>query len=996
MLPFRKKVLENLMAKVFVLIVLMLAAWPGVVRSGEIGTPLTGIIEASSSSGLAWDQTHRCATDSRQVWCWGNNEHGQLGFEDPIAIGLATPVDGLPGTISNLATGAYHSCAVADQRLYCWGDNFRGQLGTGNNLPSAVPVAILPELTFRQVAAGSAYTCAVTLDDRVLCWGNNEFEPLEIMRSADVSISLGANFGCALSDGVVECWGKNDAGQLGDGSSVSRPDPAPVLDLPGDITHLTATAQHVCATNGNRVWCWGDNRFSQTGRLFDFSDPASRETLRPNAVSGISGIVHGLALDNIRSCAVVGDSMECWGVLNSSEESPIAATYWQADGEVESAVDPRCAIVDRKLMCNNFSGQGQILHEHRAGRIGGLPLLSTEAARRPELIVGPSNACALFDKHDLYCWGENWFGQLGQGHREAVSTTTAIVIPGEPDIFDVGFGVRHACAVTDDGLYCWGDNFFNQLGLNDGDRRLEPTHIPVEVSPATRIAAGESYTCLWKPGEPDLSCFGRLPGGASAHDLSATPHAVRTVPMQIGPLRDVSVGREHVCALSDETSSPTVKCFGLIRTSEDYQFGRTLRDVATGLDSIERLSAGSFSNCAHGPDQVVCWGQDHTWPERSRSPERAPFLVTLPDDPAFEAATTEFTIGGRHACASGADGQTACTSLKLRTHCVYEVSVGNIGPGGGLVSCTEEEWFELREDDLGWVPIEALPSIEIDSIQSGDQFSCALSGRWVRCWGHTTAGHYRYDNSDASVGPVLRAGGLEPSTIAAISFEPTASCPAFIVSRVSLLEADGEQTAGAWGLEANLRQGRTKLHGGLHFGGYANAAAHVPGFAAFRIDNENATAQAVKLLLRGDGGAFTIEVDSTIPGSGRFSRVYAEDLTLDEIPTERVLFLTAGFHIVRMISRQPGTEPALFNASAMTTTIDGGPASFRYGAVVGGYLDDDLRGYTAFCSDGANALEVSTQGRNDRGLIGAGDLRLEIENRSTGELMYDSLNESMN
>jgi len=996
------------MCKNVLLIVALIG--PVVVAAAEPGVPLDDLRLFDSSIGFRATLSsfeHRCASDGDRVWCWGDNNHGQLGIGGRAGVDLATPVASLPAGVDAIAVGGLHSCAVTDGRLFCWGDNAFGQLGTGDLQNRPLPVEVLPGVAFNQVEAGARHTCAVTVDDRVLCWGSNAsgqsgdsmnvasvIEPIEVMQRIDVALALGGSHSCALSGGVVECWGANLQGQLGDGAVQSRSDPVPVAALPDGIERIAAARSHNCASDGETIWCWGENIDSQTGRLFDPDDDATRLTPLPNPVAGIEGPVADLAVATDQSCAAVEEAMLCWGRVEDwpADPSDRAVERWRASAEIMAAADPDCALVEEQAVCINGTGRGDVRSAFRAARVDGLRPLSLDTMQRARLIVGPANGCAQYGQRELRCWGANGFGQLGQGHSDPVAGAVDLVLPGDPIVHDLTFGVAHACAVTDAGLFCWGNNFFNQLGLSEPEDRLEPTAIPVDIDQTTGVVAGFEFTCLWSPGMTTMRCFGEFPASI---DGSAPPEQPREVDWGPGGLLDLSAGREHACALLETSSEPVVRCWGRIKTEPDNDGPRTVRDVVTGLAGVERLSGRGFSHCAHSSSGVACWGLDHTRQALPRGPNRPPFRVELPLGAAFEGRAEGFSVGGRHACVAGRTGETRCIGLPLVQACSFAEAIGDIGGGSGVGGCLETEFTELSDDDLGWLPIGGLPSIEADAIESGDQFSCARVGRWIRCWGRGAGRGLVEPEVSGSPAPVLEAAVLEPAATVAVEFEQAGRCPAFLLSRVSLLEPDADRTAGAWGAEVFLREGRTRLHGGLNFGGYAHAQEAVPGFAAFRIDNDQDAVQRVNLELQGAGDRFEVEVFSSVPGSGLRDRVYSESLLLSEQPSIRTLALGEGFHIIRLTPAEDVSDPALFVVSAQTEALDGGPASFRYGAVVGGYLDSGLLGYTALCTDDARELEVRTQARNERGPVGAGDLRLEIENRSTGEVLFDTLNQPL-
>lgn len=180
--------------------------------------------------------------------CWGENTEGQLG--DGTRTNHATPVEvsSLGDRVLAVAAGAWHSCALTtDGGLKCWGDNGDGGLGNGEWLDRRTPDDVLGLGTgVRSVTAGWGYTCAVTTDSRVKCWGANYYGqvgegtttnrniPVDVtaLGNAVSTIDGGAYFACATTTaGRVACWGSNELGQLGDGTTTDRHRPVAVTDI---------------------------------------------------------------------------------------------------------------------------------------------------------------------------------------------------------------------------------------------------------------------------------------------------------------------------------------------------------------------------------------------------------------------------------------------------------------------------------------------------------------------------------------------------------------------------------------------------------------------------------------------------------------------------------------------------------------------------------------------------------------------------------------------
>ena len=262
-------------------------------------TPLE--ITVRSDAGEAGTQIsigneYSCAlTQDGTVACWGRNEHGQLGNGTTTNSSVPVAVTGgaLAGKIvTHIATSAWHSCALTqDGTVACWGGNDYGQLGDGITTNSSVPVAVtggaLAGKIVTHIAIGYFHSCALTSDGVVVCWGRNDYGQLgdgtTSSSSAPVAvtggvltgktitgIAIGAWHSCALtSDGVVVCWGYNGYGQLGDGTTSSSSAPVAVTGgvLAGKmVTRFAAGSVHSCAlTSDGVVACWGANFYGTLG-----------------------------------------------------------------------------------------------------------------------------------------------------------------------------------------------------------------------------------------------------------------------------------------------------------------------------------------------------------------------------------------------------------------------------------------------------------------------------------------------------------------------------------------------------------------------------------------------------------------------------------------------------------------------------------------------------------------------------------------------------------
>jgi hypothetical protein len=224
---------------------------------------------------------HSCAlTTAGGVKCWGSNAFGELGDNTTTGHVAAADVSGLSSGVTAIAIGASFGCALTNAgAVRCWGKN-GGSLGTGD-----IADRLTPALVLGLGAAASA-------------------------------IAAGESHACALAAGGVKCWGLNGAGQIGDGTTTTRLVATDVTGLPAGITGIAVGQRHSCAlTSSGGVKCWGENDHGQLG------DGTTTDRTRPVDVTGLQSGVRALALSANASCALmVSGTVKCWGGNDFAEQ----------------------------------------------------------------------------------------------------------------------------------------------------------------------------------------------------------------------------------------------------------------------------------------------------------------------------------------------------------------------------------------------------------------------------------------------------------------------------------------------------------------------------------------------------------------------------------------------------------------------------------------------------------------------------------------------------
>jgi alpha-tubulin suppressor-like RCC1 family protein len=368
----------------------------------------------------------------------------ETGDDVPFTTGTLEPLPPQPTQkFMAMSAGSFHTCALtAEGAVYCWGNNHNGHLGyrsldrrsdecrffvNGDATCSTRPRWVPETAQFTALDGGEFGRCGMR-GDATFCWDNRRgtrWKPPVAEQVAGglvfSSVSSGG-FNCGITaQGTAYCWGRNDWGQLGDGTTIDRQAPVPVA---GGLTfaQLSAGARHACGVTVNgRAYCWGRNNQGQLGS----GEVPGRDSPTPVAVAGgltFRSVSSGVA----RTCGLTENGqIFCWGNRPLGSYAPEYSGYGDPDlTTVHVSAGAMCALrSDGAVFCWGTFGPST-----RHSYTGPIP-----GPRRhfTELSLGRMHACGLTLGGDVYCWGENSSGELGNGTTESAHHPVHVIVPSQ-------------------------------------------------------------------------------------------------------------------------------------------------------------------------------------------------------------------------------------------------------------------------------------------------------------------------------------------------------------------------------------------------------------------------------------------------------------------------------------------------------------------------------------------------------------------------------------
>ncbi|MBI2891824.1 MAG: hypothetical protein HYY13_13705 [Nitrospirae bacterium] len=665
------------------------------------------------------------------------------------------------GMSSGGAGSDTYACAlVGDGTVKCWGGNTYGQLGNDSTTASTTPVTVCASTgcgagsltgviaVFAGRGDDAKETCALKHDGTVWCWGRNDQGQLGIGTSTGpstcstvacsklpmqvqgsltdaIAISVGGFYACALRvNGVAVCWGDNYYGQLGIGSTTDSYTPATVSGGFTSVAISTGTEHACAAVDGGGAKCWGRDDQGQLGQ----GNPSGNCNGQPCQMTPV-------AVCNVSDC---GTSL-----------SKVVA--------IAAANRYTCATLsDGGARCWGISNNGQLGN-------GG-----TSSSNTPAIVLGfgagtgalgvatgdsggADHACTVMSDGTERCWGLNYYGQLGNGNNtgpddcagNACGKSSGAVLT-LTSVAGASNGSQHSFALMADGtLQSWGyDAGSGVLGRVSGSGWYQPGAVTVLegpvglISPSRALASGwgarptraqepmtggDGHACAVVT-EGKVRCWGL--GGNGQLGIGSTTNS--SVPLNISTLANVlsvAGGGSHTCVL---VAGGTVKCFG---KNTNGQLGDN--STTEGTSPVAVCDVGT---CATSLSKVAA-----------------------------------IAAGGSHTCALIYDGTIKCWGLNTS---------GQLGDGTNNQSLT---------------PVSVSVIATAVGLSAGDNHTCAvLADGTPRCWGYNASGQLGNGDNVNQNAPVTLFGS--PTGVRAIAAGGDHACFATTASAAQCwgLNTDGQ------------------------------------------------------------------------------------------------------------------------------------------------------------------------------------------------------------
>ena len=647
------------------------------------GTPMAGKKIIQTAIGV----THSMALDSEgKVYSWGENVNGLLGTGDaiptlsPVLVRTGgTPMEGKK--IVQISAGGAHSMALdSEGNIYAWGWGGEGQLGNGENNNSNVPILVKKEgtglegKTIKKVMAGGMFSMVLTSDGSLYSWGKNNYgqigdgttnnynlavavktEGTPMAGKTVVDFSISNEHTVALtSDGQIYAWGRNESGQLGNGTNTASTLPVAVRAAGTPFAGKKAVqvvaggwegAHSLALGTDGTVYSWGRNLNGQLGdqttndtTIVTFAkinfNSSPTPPLKAMAISGESSAEVRWSTPIFNGTFTISDYViqyretgtEAWSEVTTSGSN----TSKQITGLTNEKVYQFRVAAKTNVGVGDYSSIVLAMSHKKPTITSVTPVIGPTEGNQEVTINGTDfalktnklnqvSACAncsiaLSMDGKVFSWGWNQNGDLGNGNSSDVNIPVAVKTEGTPmkskTISQISSGGIHNLALSMDGkVYAWGDNNNGQLG----DGTTNNSNVPVAVKTngtdmdgktIVQVSAGDEHTIALDT-EGNIYEWGTMFG---IYSRITTPRLLDVVGTVIANkiITKVVAGNRYSAAIA---SDGTVYAWG-----DNSNFGINSK-TPVKLDffgkNIESISLGDSHALAIASDGTVyAWGNN--------------------------------------------------------------------------------------------------------------------------------------------------------------------------------------------------------------------------------------------------------------------------------------------------------------------------------------------------------------------------------------------------
>lgn len=639
---------------------------------------------------------HTCAgLDDGSMSCWGSNGFRQLTTKVSACIGLpvgdscwggslfSTPDSNKPILIEGylndsdlevpqkgkkaqrVAASSHDSCLISNGRMYCMGvevplalicntpfflpsnlvmvdffDMCPGQYSAGYEMSAKTGIF----LKFTQISTGGTqFTIGYTLNDKKIDKDNWE---------------LTANVACGQANFTMFC--------VGNASTVGTQWGGSWKPAWNELEGVDTSSMD----NGDVEWL---ATLDGTYCIVDRGTPKCLMSLLSGVISGVTG---------------GGGGIGSWGALNDTNLHNDVATKIAAGSYFG------CAIANGRLYCYGLNGNGQlatgntspVTYLSQTGQVGTTPIGTSEGAlaASDKISTGGKHSCAAVNEK-VVCWGDNTYGQLGQGDHSPLAVPQSVPSLSEfKAVSSISAGQDHTCAVIYGELYCWGRNTNGQLGIGNSTEQTTPVKVTAFNGKRVQsVSAGIDNTCAIANG--DLYCWGAGTNGKLGLGNTNSYNTPQLVSGK-GDLKStdavtrISTGDQHTCAVGGNADA---FCWG------SNANGRTGLGTASGTQTTPKkltlgtsalplgpnnmtpmaseISAGGDFTCGIFNSKASCWGANA---KGQGGNGNISWSETVSDPPYWRVCDNNIVLGVLL-------GPVNCPNSQETTHDVYLNCVKN-------------------------------------------------------------------------------------------------------------------------------------------------------------------------------------------------------------------------------------------------------------------------------------------------------------------------------